>query len=64
MSDADARSIPDAAARSSTPPSADADVFASQPASDMYFSASAASLALNIVVDPNSFAVSRSIARS
>ena len=64
MSDAAPSSIPEAAARSSTPPSAAADVFASQPASDIYFKASAASLALNIVVDPNSFAVSRSICRS
>ena len=58
MSDALARSIPDAAARFSTPPSASVLWCASQPARAMYFNASADSLALNTVDAPNSFAVS------
>ena len=64
MSEASAKSMPEAAARSRTPPSASIDVSASQPANAIYPSASAASLALNFVVLPNSFAVSRSFASS
>ena len=60
MSDALPSSIPAAAARFKTPPRAFADVSASQPASDMYFNASAASVAENTVVAPNCLAVSSS----
>ena len=60
MSDASASPIPDAAARSNTPPSALQEVLASQPAKAIYPKASAASDALNCVVAPYCLAVSSS----
>ena len=62
MSDACARPIPAAAARLSTPGRPSIDSCVSQPASAMYPRASAASVALNCVVAPNSRAVSSSCA--
>ena len=64
MSDAAARSMPDAAARSSIPPRASVLCLASHPASAMYLRASALSVAENTVVSPYSLAVSLSILRS
>ena len=57
MSDASPSPIPEAAARSRTPPRALVLCVVSQPASAMYLSASALSLALKTVVAPYSLAV-------
>ena len=56
--------MPDAAARFSTPPSALVDCSTSQPASAMYFRASADCEALKTVVDPYSRAVASSFSNS
>ena len=64
MSDAAPSSIPEAAARFRTPGRPAADCCADHPARDMYFSASADCVAVNIVDAPYSRAVSCSMAYS
>ena len=58
ISDDAARSLPDAAAKFTTPGSPAICCFAFQPASDMYCNPSADSVAENFVVAPISFATS------